>query len=162
MTLKRRLKILDCDTEGWTMKDSTLKVAFASTDMKYVNQHFGSAEAFVIYAVDLEHSKILEVIQFGELNQDGNENKLVTKLAALEGCIAVYSQAVGGSAVKQLMAMGIQPVKVSVGAEIAELLNAIQQELRNGPASWLARAIESQNPNSPRRFDEMETEGWSE
>lgn len=162
MALKRRLKILDCDTEGHAMEDSALKVAFASTDMKQVNQHFGSAEAFVIYAVNPDHRKMLEVVQFGELSKDGNEDKLVTKLAALEGCIAVYAQAIGASAVKQLVALGIQPVKVSVGADIAELLNGIQQELCNGPASWLARAIESQKPNSPKRFDEMETDGWSE
>jgi nitrogen fixation protein NifX len=162
MALKRRLKILDCDTENTMMEDAALKVAFASTDMKNVNQHFGSAESFVIYAVDPEHSKMLEVTQFGELAQDGNEDKLIVKMSALEGCIAVYSQAVGASAVRQLKAMGIQPVKVSAGSEIAVLLESIQEELRSGPGTWLARAIDSQKPSNPSRFDDMEAEGWDE
>lgn len=162
MALKRRLKILDCNTETTAMEDTALKVAFASTDMKHVNQHFGSAESFVIYAVDPEQSKMLEVAQFGELAQDGNEDKLVTKMSALDGCIAVYSQAVGASAVRQLKALGIQPVKVSAGAEISDLLDSIQDELCSGPGTWLARAIESQKTADPNRFDEMEAEGWDE
>lgn len=162
MVLKRHLKILDCDTEARAMEDTAIKVAFASTDMKYVNQHFGSAESFVIYAVDMEQSKMLEVAQFGDLAQDGNEDKLIEKMSALEGCIAVYTQAVGASAVRQLKALGIQPVKVSAGTEISELLQSIQEELRSGPATWLARAIDAQKPSSPQKFDDMEAEGWDE
>ena len=162
MALKRRLKILDCDTEATAMEETALKVAFASTDMKHVNQHFGSAESFVIYALDPEHSRMLEVAQFGELAQDGNEDKLITKMSALQGCIAVYSQAVGASAVRQLKTLGIQPVKVSAGTEISELLESIQEELRSGPATWLARAIDAQKPSNPQRFDDMEAEGWDE
>lgn len=162
MALKRRLKILDCNTEAEAMEETALKVAFASTDMKHVNQHFGSAESFVIYAVDPEQSKMLEVAQFGELAQDGNEDKLITKMSALDGCIAVYSQAVGASAVRQLKSLGIQPVKVSAGAEISDLLSSIQEELCSGPGTWLARAIESQKIADPNRFDEMEADGWDE
>lgn len=162
MALKRRLKILDCNTENSGMESTALKVAFASTDMKHVNQHFGSAESFVIYTVDQQQSKMLEVAQFGDLSQDGNEDKLIEKMTALEGCIAVYSQAVGASAVRQLKTLGIQPIKVSAGAEITELLASIQEELSTGPGSWLARAIEAQKPSNPNRFDDMEMEGWDE
>lgn len=162
MALKRRLKILDCDTDTTAIEETGIKVAFASSDMKQVNQHFGSAQAFVIYAVNPDASKMLEVAQFTDLAQDGNEDKLAEKLAALEGCIAVYSQAVGASAVRQLKTQGIQPVKVTADTEIADLLESIQDEMRSGPGTWLARAIESQKPSSPHRFDDMEAEGWDE
>jgi nitrogen fixation protein NifX len=161
MSLERQLKILDCGTES-TWMDAAIKVAFASTDMKVVNQHFGSAESFAIYAIDMEHIQLLEVNQFGQLIQDGDEDKLVAKLNVLEGCAAVYSQAVGASAVAQLTSRGIQPVKVSQGAEILYLLKSLQEELRSGPTAWLARAIESQTPVDPTRFDAMEDEGWDE
>jgi nitrogen fixation protein NifX len=161
MSLERQLKILDCGTES-TWMDAAIKVAFASTDMKVVNQHFGSAESFAIYAIDMEHIQLLEVNQFGQLIQDGDEDKLVAKLNVLEGCAAVYSQAVGASAVAQLTSRGIQPVKVSQGAEILYLLKSLQEELRSGPTAWLARAIESQTPVDPTRFDTMEDEGWDE
>lgn len=161
MALERHLKILDSGTEAAWMS-TALKVAFASSDMKQVDQHFGSAESFAVYAVDPEHTQLLEVAQFGQLAQDGNEDKLTAKMNALTGCVAVYSQAVGASAVGQLKARGIQPVKVSAGAPIAELLASLQQELRSGPAAWLARAIDSQKPVDPTRFDQMESEGWDE
>jgi nitrogen fixation protein NifX len=162
MALTRRLKILECGTDDRSMEMTTFKVAFASTDMKHVNQHFGSAESFVVYAVDSEQSKMLEVAQFGNLEQDGNEDKLLAKMSALEGCIAVYTQAVGASAVRQLKAMGIQPVKVSAGAEINDLISSIQDELQSGPGTWLARALDAQKTADPKRFDNMEAEGWNE
>jgi nitrogen fixation protein NifX len=155
------MKVLGGSTDNsWV--EAALKVAFASTDMKSVNQHFGSAEALVIYAVDMERTMLLEVFQFGELEQDGDEDKLASKIAALDGCVGVYSQAVGASAVGQLKAKGIHPVKVSAGAGINELLKSLQEELRMGPNTWLARAIKSQTPVDPGRFDEMEAEGWKE
>jgi nitrogen fixation protein NifX len=161
MSLERQLKILDCGTES-TWMDAAIKVAFASTDMKVVNQHFGSAESCGIFCIDMGHIQLLEVNQFGQLIQDGDEDKLVAKLNVLEGCAAVYSQAVGASAVAQLTSRGIQPVKVSQGAEILYLLKSLQEELRSGPTAWLARAIESQTPVDPTRFDAMEDEGWDE
>lgn len=161
MALERHLKILDSGTDSRWMS-AGLKVAFASTDMERVDQHFGSAESFAVYAMDMEHTQLLEVAQFGDLTLDGEEDKLAAKMEALDGCVAVYSQAIGASAVNQLKSRGIQPVKVSAGADIAVLLKALQQELRSGPAAWLARAIESQGPVDPTRFDQMEMDGWDE
>lgn len=161
MSLTRQLKVLGSDTEGRWM-DSALKVAFASTDMKSVNQHFGSAKSLVVYAVDLEQVRMLEVFEFGKLEQDGNEDKLSDKIDVLEGCVAVYAQAAGASAVGQLKARGIHPVKVSAGAPINDLLESLQEELRAGPSAWLANAIKSQTPVDPSRFDAMEAEGWDE
>jgi nitrogen fixation protein NifX len=153
MALQRRLKVLQSGTEDNWM-DTAVKVAFASTDLKQVDQHFGAAEAFAIYAVDM--------VQFGALSMDGNEDKLVAKIAALDGCIAVYAQAVGASAVGQLKSRGIQPVKVTPGAAVCDLLESLQEQLREGPGAWLARAIESQKPADPGRFHDMEVEGWEE
>ena len=142
--------------------DQAIKVAFASSDMRYVDQHFGAAEAFVVHAVDPEQASLLEVVQFGRLDMDGNEDKLAAKIAALDGCVAVYCQAVGASAVNQLRAKGIHPIKVPPGTEVAGLIQSLQCELREGPSAWLARAIESRQPRGGERFDAMESEGWSE
>lgn len=161
MSLRRHLRILDGSTEGMSM-ETAVKVAFATTDMKHVNQHFGSAESFAMYAVDLEQAQLLEVAQFGRLEQDGNEDKLAAKIALLDGAVAVYCQACGASAVKQLMSRGIQPVKVSENADIQDLLSALQDELRSGPSAWLAKAIRQHSGQDKGRFDAMEEEGWAE
>ncbi|NOZ36849.1 MAG: nitrogen fixation protein NifX [Gammaproteobacteria bacterium] len=165
MSVKRRLSIVDSasDLDGNTTSlESELKVAFATTDMESVNQHFGSASSFSIYALDPKKSRLFEVVQFGDMEQDGNEDKLLAKLDALEDCIAVYSQAIGASAIAQLKARNIQPVKVASGSLITGIIEGLQNELRTGAGAWLARAMKKQKTADPARFDEMEAEGWDE
>jgi nitrogen fixation protein NifX len=142
--------------------ETAVKVAFATGDMKHVDQHFGAAESFAVYALDPERATLVEAVQFGQYAMDGNEDKLPAKIGALDGCIAVYCQAIGGSAINQLRAEGVQAVKVSPGSTIKDLIESLQDELRQGPRAWLARAIEQQKPRGSARFDEMEQEGWLE
>jgi nitrogen fixation protein NifX len=149
-------------TDQERFMETALKVAFASTDMSSVNQHFGSSKSFVLYAVDREESQLLEVAQFGELDQDGNEDKLAVKIELLAGCAAVYCQAIGASAIKQLIAQGIQPVKVHDGSQIKDLISDLQTEMKAGPSSWLAKAINKQKAVDPSRFQQMADEEWQE
>jgi nitrogen fixation protein NifX len=145
--------------------DSTLlKVAFASSDRRSVDQHFGSSQSFVIYGVNPSQAQLLYVSEFGKLAQDGNEDKLATKLELLADCIAVYCCACGASALRQLLSIGVQPVKVAEGAAITGLVADLQNEMREGPSSWLAKAMQRAKPtiNSNSRFDSMEVEGWGE
>ena len=104
----RQLQVLDGEDDG-----TLLRVAFASADRETVDQHFGSSRAFVIYGVNPEHAQLLKVIEFGDLEQDGNEDKLVSKLELLDGCIAVYCRACGASAVRQLLASALSPERVA-------------------------------------------------
>ncbi|MBK5931365.1 NifB/NifX family molybdenum-iron cluster-binding protein [Halochromatium salexigens] len=158
MTMKRQLKLVGNDDTDAT----TIKVAVATTDRKCVNQHFGAAESFAIYRVSPSGYELLEVAQFGRLDMDGNEDKLGAKIEALEGCIAVYCQAIGASAIAKLRAQGIQPIKVAPDTLVSSLLHALKRELRDGPSAWLKRAIEQQSPRSESRFDAMAAEAWEE
>lgn len=142
--------------------ETAIKIAFATSDMVHVNQHFGSARSFALYAVDPEQSEFLEAAQFGDLAQDGNEDKLSVKIQLLDGCAAVYCQAIGASAIKQIIAQGIQPIKVHEGSTIKHLLIDLQNEMKSGPSSWLAKAINKHKGVDAGRFDEMEQEGWQE
>jgi len=152
----RQLRVLDDGDDN-----AMLRVAFATSDRKNINQHFGSASSFAIYGVNPEDARLLTVVEFGDLSHD-SEDKLVAKLEILKDCIAVYCRACGASAVRQLLAQGIQPVKVSEGASIDEMISALQDELRSGPSSWLAKAIQRNGIGDLGRFDAMETEGWIE
>src|SRR5690606_23813426 len=133
--LKRQFQVLSDDDDG-----TLLKVAFATSNSQTVDQHFGSAQSFAIYGVNPESTQLLGVSEFGRLGQDGAQDKLATKLDLLDGCVAVYCRACGASAVRQLLARNVQPIKVAEDATIADLLAALQAELREGPSSWLAKA----------------------
>jgi nitrogen fixation protein NifX len=161
MSLTRRMHVVHGNEQRMPM-ETAIKVAFATTDMVHVNQHFGSAKSFAVFAVDPENSEMLEAAQFGELAQDGNEDKLSVKLQLLDGCSAVYCQAVGASAIKQIVGQGIQPIKVHEGSTIKDLITDLQNEMKSGPSSWLAKAINIHKGPNLTRFDEMENEGWDE
>ncbi|MDG4597469.1 MAG: NifB/NifX family molybdenum-iron cluster-binding protein [Candidatus Contendobacter sp.] len=143
----------------------SIKAAFATSDRHKIDQHFGTASAILIYTVTPEQATVVEFAQFGDLDQDGHEDKLAAKLALLQGCTVVYCQAVGGSAIQQLLALGIQPIRVDTGAVIAPLLADLQAALRGGQGpAWLNRAIarQRQTESADERFAMMEAEGWRE
>jgi nitrogen fixation protein NifX len=159
------MQVLDSESDGSDGSNTEftgIKVAFATTDMKTVNQHFGSAKSLAIYAINPEMALIQEVMEFGKLAQDGDEDKLSDKIAALCGCVAVYSQALGSSAMQKLIQSGIQPIKIHEGASIPVLIDALQDEMKAGPSAWLAKAIQRDKGVDIYRFDEMEAEGWDE
>lgn len=161
MGLQRRMRVIDAGPADNGAAVS-IRVAFATSDMKHVDQHFGSALGFVFYAVNPDSRGLLEASQFGALGEDDEEDKLEAKIESLRGCAAVFCQAVGASAVRQLLGYGIQPVKVTPGVEILDLLDSLQEQLRDGPSAWLAKAIQRQDQPDMGRFDTMESEGWDE
>jgi len=161
MALIRRMRIIDhCDERQ--LMETALKIAFATDDVKTVNQHFGSAKSFAVYTVNPEASELVEVAEFGKLEQDGNEDKLAAKIGLLDGCAAIYCEAIGASAIRQLVACGIQPVKVYRGSLIADLIEDFQNELRSGPSAWVAKALARQSAPDASKFDRIEAEGWEE
>ena len=114
-------------------QDMTVKIAFASNDRRLVNQHFGAAEAFAIFALSETDSHLVEVAEFIETAMDGHEGKLAAKIELLEGCAAVYCNAVGASAIQQLLAKGIQPMRVDEDSAIEGLLTNLQKTLQVDP-----------------------------
>lgn len=139
---------------------ASLRVAFASRDRAHVDQHFGAAEGFVLYNVDAERARLAGVVEFAPQSMDGNENKLAEKIDALAGCAAVYCLAVGGSAVRQLLAAGIQPMRLADSTLIDELLHALRDSVRHGGVSWIDKVV--RRDADGQRFDRMAEEGWQE
>lgn len=150
----RRLQLV------WSIKEepaAVLRVAFASTDRSRVNQHFGAAEGFAIYEVVPDKATLVGVADFPEEAMDGNENKLAAKVEFLAGCHAVYVMAIGASAIKQLMAKGIQPIRTDEVDAIPDLLAEISRAMKEGGVQWIDRAVAAQT-KSEDRFSAMEDE----
>lgn len=154
MKLQRHLKLSQADTP------SRVRVAFATRDRKQIDQHFGSACSFMIYSVTQNSHELVEVAEFSETEQDKNHSKLLTKLELLQGCQAVFSNAVGAAAIQQLLALGIQPLRSIPGTPIAREISEIQTLWHTDPPNWLKKYLSS-NPDA-KRFDQMEQDGWDE
>jgi len=142
--------------------NNLLRVAFASSDGETVNQHFGSSLGFIVYGIAIDHHELIISKNFPKEKKDGNEDKLKAKLAWLDGCDLVYCGSIGGSATKQLIALGIHPAVVKGGPEIEEIIAEIQTELNGDLSPALARVIQQKRPREDDRFESMNDEGWDE
>lgn len=136
----------------------TVKFAFATSDRRAVNQHFGAAESFAIYKVGGSETRLIEVAEFIETAMDGHEGKLAAKVELLGDCAAVYCNAVGASAIQQLLVKNIQPMRVDEGTLIDELLLGLQKNLLSDPPVWLAKHLKKQTGD----MNFAEDEEWQE
>ena len=127
-----------------------LRIAFASSDRKTVNLHFGGAESLMLYDVSAGHAELVGFAEFpkaetvGETGRTGLtgtvHDKVIPKLDYIQGCAAVYAASIGASSIRRLMALGVQPIIVDTGHDIMDLLNEVSLALAHGGLSWVDRA----------------------
>ncbi len=134
-----------------------MKVAFATQDLERVDAHFGWAKNIAIYDLAPDSYTFIEAIQFaGDLQEDGNEDKLQPKLEAIKDCAILYVAAIGGSGAARVVAQNIHPMKVPQPQKITELIEKLQVVLRGSPPPWLRKVL---SKSGGRSFDfEEETE----
>jgi len=119
-----------------------MKIAFATQDLKRVDAHFGWAKNIAIYEISPEGHRFLEAVQFdGDLQEDGNEDKLAPKLEAIRDCAILYVAAIGGSGAARVVAKNIHPIKVPQPEEIADILVKLRGVLAGTPPPWLRKAL---------------------
>lgn len=128
-----------------------MKVAFATQDQQRVDAHFGWARHLAVYDITPEGYRFVEDFGFGDdLAEDGNEDKLAPKLAAIHDCAIVYVAAIGGSAAARVVASKIHPVKLPQPEPILDILDKLQDTLAGTPPPWLRKALMK---GQERRFD---------
>jgi len=164
-----------------------IKVAFASSDQSAVNLHFGAGERFVIYEVMPGKADLVAIGEFTPAIMTGDnrfqdvpfgqnafiieevpsnpeailmshEDKVVSKLAFLKDCAAVYAASIGASSIKRIMAAGIQPVIVKSGSAIVDHLNEISIALGQGGIAWVEKA--KAKTKAENRFEALAEQGW--
>lgn len=158
MTTERKLHIEPQPQDG----ELPLKVAFATANRRQVEQHFGSARGILIYGVDSREWRILAAIEYAGAEPKAHD-RLPARINDLAGCAAVFCNACGASAIRQLLERGIHPVKVDEGADIHTLLLELQQELQGKPMGWLARSLKQvkRAPNNEaERLQALMDEEW--
>jgi len=135
-----------------------MKIAFATQDFKHVDAHFGWAKNIVIYEVTPEGHRFVNAIEFnGDLQEDGNEDKLAPKIDAVKDCAILYVAAIGGSGAARVVAKNIHPIKVNEPEEIAVILEKLQAVLRGTPPPWLRKAMLKDSPRELSFEDEEVT-----
>lgn len=135
-----------------------MKVAFATQDQQRVDAHFGWARHLAVYDLDASQIRFVQTFEFAsDLAEDGNEDKLAPKLAAIGDCAIVYVAAIGGSAAARVVAHKIHPVKVNEPEPILDILERLQEVLKGTPPPWLRKALAKGQPRA-QDFDTEDAE----
>jgi predicted Fe-Mo cluster-binding NifX family protein len=90
------------------------RVAVASSDGKFVNQHFGHAEQFLIFEIAGDDCQYIETRVTDPLCDDlgHDEDRLSGIVRLLDDCRAVLVAKIGPGALDQLQARGIQAIAI--------------------------------------------------
>lgn len=124
-----------------------MKVAFATSDNVHINAHFGWAKNIDVYDVSqLGYDFVNTFVFEGDLQEDGNEDKLVPKLEALADCTIVYVSAIGGSAAARLIRKNVTPIKSRSDEDsIQEVLDNLVKTLNGNPPPWLRKILQKES-----------------
>jgi nitrogen fixation protein NifX len=129
-----------------------MKVAFATTDGRTVNEHFGRAGQFAVYEVTREGYSFLETRKFAEGRDTAikesremgpeHESRVEAKVGRLEDCRLIYMEQIGGPSAARLSRKGIMPLKVQDILTIEDNLERLMETIRGNPPLWLRKALE--------------------
>jgi len=129
-----------------------MKVAFATTNGKQVDEHFGRAGMFAIYDILETGHRFVEMRTFadgmdmavvdtkdmGSLHEDAVQNK-VDRLA---DCKLIYLTEIGGPSAARLVKKGIMPMKVREIVSIESALDQLMVTIKKSPPPWLRKALQ--------------------
>ncbi|BAS41688.1 hypothetical protein KOJKO3_c3674 [Klebsiella oxytoca] len=107
-------------SDEWSMK-----VAFASSDYRHVDQHFGATPRLVVYGVKADRLTLIRVVDFSVENGHQTE-KIARRIHALEDCVTLFCVAIGDAVFRQLLQVGVRAERVPADTTIVGLLQEIQ------------------------------------
>jgi nitrogen fixation protein NifX len=130
-----------------------MKVAFATTDGKQVNEHFGRAGMFAIYDITETGHHFVEMRKFadgmdmavvdtkdmGALHDDAVQNKV----DRLSDCKLIYLTEIGGPSAARLVKKGIMPMKMKEIVSIESALGQLLDMIKKSPPPWIKKALKT-------------------
>ena len=121
-----------------------MKVGFRNPGfLKRVDAHFGWAKNIAVYEATPRAIRSEAFVFAGDLQEDGNEDKLQPKLDAIKDC-AIYVAAIGGSGAARAVAQNIHPMN-NQPEEISDLLDKLRAFSKGSPPPWLRKVMGTQS-----------------
>lgn len=141
----RRLRLIEPEND-MTDSETPLKIAIATNDMEHLDAHFGSAKKFVVYEVTTTTTRMIEVLEFGDVTaQSGEHNsqddRITPKVEALTGCALLFVLAIGGPSAAKVVRAGIHPIKRKDPEPISAVLEQTQTMLSGSPPPFLRKVL---------------------
>ena len=117
-----------------------IKVAFASKDSEFVNEHFGWARQFFIYEVSERGFRLAEIIKHDEEDED-EEGKIDRRIEGIKEAGILCCQAIGPTAAAKVVRAKIHPIKVNEEKSIKEALEELTKMLAGNPPPWIKKIL---------------------
>ena len=128
-----------------------MKIAFATTDGKRVDEHFGRAGTFAVYELSLDGYSFLEMRTFAEGRDSAveetkgmgqlHDDRVQSKVDRLSDCKIIYLTEIGGPPAARLIRKGMMPIKVKEPVPIEDSLQKLLETARTSPPPWLRKAL---------------------
>jgi nitrogen fixation protein NifX len=131
-----RIKIYDKNR----LKDSPMRVAFATKDLININDHFGWAKQFAIYEVSKNGFQLSEVVKTTEDIAE-EDDKINSKIDAIKNVAIMYCEAIGPTAAAKVIRSRIHPIKVTEPTTINDMMENLVKMLNTNPPPWIKRII---------------------
>jgi nitrogen fixation protein NifX len=137
---------------GADKEEDIMKIAFATTDGKTVDEHFGRAGMFAIYEMTERGHHFVEARKFAEgtdksvVDTRGREqlhdDAVQGKVDRLADCKLVYLTEIGGPSAARLVKKGMMPMKVKEPIAIEKALVQLEETIKKSPPPWLKKAMQ--------------------
>jgi nitrogen fixation protein NifX len=159
MTAVRRLSLVPTDGEDTAAPArpaGAVRVAIATTDMKGLNAHFGSAKRFAVYDVTKEGWSFVEALAFDDVTEESGAHKtdgddrITPKVEALAGCHLLFCLAIGGPSAAKVVSAKIHPIKVAGPSSMDEVLEKTRTMLNGAPPPWLRKVLAEAGVSEPK------------
>jgi len=115
-----------------------MKIAFASSDGKNIDQHFGWSKTFYLFDIDRDNFNLIKLIDSSQ-EIENEQEKLNYKIKTIEDADIMYCTQIGPTASKMLQSAGIHPVRVASGEQIVNAISQIHNMLKENQPMWLIR-----------------------
>ena len=129
-----------------------MKVAFATTDGKNIDEHFGRAGMFAIYEFTDGGFHFVELRKFADGMDKSvtdtrdmgplHDSAVQGKVDRLADCKLIYLTEIGGPSAARLVKKGIMPMKVIEVVSVESALNQLAEKIRKSPPPWLRKAMQ--------------------
>ncbi len=142
-----RFSLVDNEPPPKPSGQPAVRIAIATSDMKSLNAHFGSATRFAVYDVTTEDWRFVEACAFDDVSDESGshkqegDDKIGAKVEALKGCHLLFCLAIGGPSAARVVAAKIHPIKMGQPQPIETVLERTRTMLNGAPPPWLRKAL---------------------
>jgi nitrogen fixation protein NifX len=127
-------------------KGKSMKVAFATSDMEWIDQHFGKTSQFAIYNVRKDGFELDEILKLKAADfGDDEKNDYISDTLRDLGVAIIYVASIGPTAAAKVVKKRIHPLKIQNDTKITEACESLVSMLGTNPPPWIKKIINKEN-----------------